>query len=125
MNIYVISACWWRDGATVIGAGVDLSVAMALGDRNDESDSDYDRRITGWSDWSASEPTRAGRFTVWRRDALTAEGIHPSLYQEIVCVPLAGYAERPVMDAGPAPWAQPRHDVMADIRDIGKAFGAP
>lgn len=85
MDVYVVSGCWWRDGATVIGAGADLSDAQVIADRYDADDS----RVTSWSGWKISEENR------WTRDALTADGVHPSLYQEIVRVPLAGYAEFP------------------------------
>jgi hypothetical protein len=85
MNVYVVSEVAWRDGAEVIGAATDRAGARAIADR----DLDDDSRVAGWTPWkqdplSESPPT-------WRRDAMLADGtMHPSLSQEIVCVPLAG-----------------------------------
>jgi hypothetical protein len=86
MNVYVVSSTWYRDGATVIGAATDRAGAEVIADRYDEDDP----RIASWTSWTGDAVPVDGRPT-WRRDALLADGIvHPSLSQEIVCVPLAG-----------------------------------
>lgn len=79
MDVYVVSNCWWREGSTVIGAGAELTDAEDIADRG----TDDDPQFAGWSEWKESGPVR-------RRDALTATGMHPSLFQEIARSPLAG-----------------------------------
>lgn len=84
--MYVVSSCWYRNGSTVIGAAMDRAGAKEIADRHDEDDS----RLASWSPWKEEVSPAEGSGT-WHRDALLADGtIHPSLYQEIVCVPLAG-----------------------------------
>jgi hypothetical protein len=86
MNIYVVSSCWWRNGATVIGAATDRAGAEVIADRHPEDDSSADK----WAPWKEDVSAAEGSCT-WSRDALLVDGtVHPSLYQEIVCVPLAG-----------------------------------
>ena len=89
MNIYVISNCWWRDGSTVIGAATDRAGAEAIGDRyNDDRP-----RVAAWAPWKEDVSPSEGSCG-WQRDALLADGtIHPSLSQEIVCLPLAFTAD--------------------------------
>jgi hypothetical protein len=85
--VYVVSNCWWRDGATVIGAATDLDGAEEIADRPDE----FGDPVAGWSEWSAD-----GNSWTWRRDALHSDGSpHASLYQEIIRVPLAGMVKVP------------------------------
>jgi hypothetical protein len=87
MNVYVVSNCWWRDGATVIGAAVDRPGAEKIAERYDHDRSD----TAGWAPWSEELDPAEGSCT-WRRNALSADDrTHPSLYQEIVVVPLAGF----------------------------------
>lgn len=112
MNIYVISNCWWHDGSTVIGAATDRAGAEAIGDRYGEDDPP----IATWAPWKEDVSPAYGSCT-WRRDALLADGtIHPSLSQEIVCVPLAG-STAPVTSGSPI-YGQ-------EIAEIGRQFGAP
>lgn len=90
--MYVVSSCWWRDGATVIGAAIDRAGAEQIADRHDEDDS----RLAAWAPWKEDVNPAEGSCA-WRRDALLADGtVHPSLYQEIVCVPLAGPVDKSV-----------------------------
>lgn len=97
-KIYVVSSCWWRDGATVIGAAMDRPGAEAIADRYENDPYGYDdaeRRVTAWSPWQAESRTDEPRS--WRRDALLSDGtVHTSLYQEIVCVPLATPVDKSV-----------------------------
>lgn len=123
MDIYVVSNVWWRDGATVIGAGASKQDAESIADRRDGAEP-----VAGWAPW---KPDADGQ-PVTRRDALMFDGTtHASLYQEIVCVPLAGYL-------GDWPIIQPidetvdglRYNVRAltmrsEIEEIGRTFGAP
>lgn len=89
MDVYVVSDCWWRDGASVIGASTDRAGAEEIADRRDR----YDDPVAPWAPWKEDRSSAERVVAVWRRDALLADGtIHPSLYQEIVCVPLAGSA---------------------------------
>lgn len=121
MNVYVVSSCWKDSGATVIGAATDRAGAEQIADRYQ----DADNPDTRWAPWVEDVDPAEGSCT-WRRSGIWRDNIvHPSLFQEIVVVPLAGYAERLVMDAGRAPWANPNHDVLADIQEIGRLFGAP
>jgi hypothetical protein len=86
MDIYVVSSCWWRDGASVIGAGVRREDAEAIADRHDTSG----EGVGSWAPWT--EDRHASGLAGWRRDALNADGsVHLSLFQEIVRVPLAGW----------------------------------
>lgn len=92
MDIYVVSDVWWRDGATVIGAGASLADAEAIADRRDRYGESP--AFGSWDDWVADND----RPGVGRRDALLTDGtVHPSLSQEIVCVPLAGMVETGVL----------------------------
>lgn len=85
MNVYVISDCEYREGATVIGAAVDRERAEKIADRPSD-----DSRVVGWSPWKEDVSPSDGSCA-WTRDALLADGkIHLSLYQEIVVVPLDG-----------------------------------
>lgn len=121
MDVYVVSNCWWRDGATVIGAGAELDDAKEIANRPDPDGA------SSWASWN-EDSYRAGTL---RRDALTASGeIHPSLYQEIVRVSLAGMVESGELPAVLA--AQVRTEAMmrpvdyaTEISDIGRQFGAP
>lgn len=122
-NVYVVSNCWWRDGATVIGAATDRAGAEQIADRTGDS------APGGWSPWrEAVEPQ--GSCT-WSRDALNADGTrHASLYQEIVCVPLAGAAValEPECSPGERLWATASRGARADIAEIaevGRVWGAP
>jgi hypothetical protein len=102
MNVYVVSACWWRDGATVIGAGGDRADAEAIADRYGTDG----EGVGGWAAWKEDVSPAEGSCT-WRRDALRPDGsIHPSLYQEIVVVPLAGFIEE--VPIAQTPFASPR-----------------
>lgn len=86
MNVYVVSNCHWREGSTVIGAAADRSRAERIADRYDHARSD----VTGWSPWTEDIVPAEGSCT-WRRDALDVDGgVHMSLFQEIVCMPLDG-----------------------------------
>jgi hypothetical protein len=141
MDIYVISNCWYRDGATVIGAGSDLSDAMAIGDRYGSGVVEMVEQ--GWQGWEPSEPGASGRYARWRREALTADGgVHPSLSQEIVKVPLAGFtfgggvpgplktrqgvAPPPALaDAMRAGRVERPVNYRSEIEEIGRAWGAP
>lgn len=83
-NVYVVSSCWYRVGSTFIGAAMDRTGAEQIADRHDENDS----RVATWEPWEADSVTKDP--LTWRREALLADGtVHPSLYQEIVCMPLA------------------------------------
>jgi hypothetical protein len=85
MDIYVVSNVWDREGATVIGAADDLDTAQQIADRLDGRPEACDR----WAAWITCADT--GMPAVLERSALLPDGAtHPSLSQEIVCVPLAG-----------------------------------
>lgn len=86
MDIYVVSNVWDREGATVIGAAGDLDTAQQIADRLDGRPEVCDR----WAPWITRAGT--GRPAVLERSALLPDStVHPSLYQEVVCVPLAGF----------------------------------
>lgn len=136
-NIYVISNCWDRDGATVIGAAVELDGAMEIGDPIEHRSG---TTAGSWAPWEVHDPDIGERFARWTRSGLNRDGSpHVSLYQEIVQVPLAGAAlifsvkGREATEAAlfsvlseqiiraaplmPEPlWANPDRDVMADIK---------
>lgn len=85
----MVSDRWWRDGAAARGAGRSLQDAKSIADQR----SDYDDPVSSWRPWKDDTPGPGARAT-WTRDALKADGsVHPSLYQEIVQVPLTGQAE--------------------------------
>jgi hypothetical protein len=112
MNVYVVTIGWLHDGATVIGAAVDRVSAERIADARDDA---------LWNGWD-EEVVPEGSCT-WVRTGRFPDGTpHPRLFQEIVVVPLAGYAERDQVSAGRPPWA--RH-ADAEIQEIGRLFGAP
>ena len=83
ITVYVVSTCWWRDGATVIGAADSLDCAKQIADRLGESQLTGD--AAGWGGWRTDDDEPPQR---WKRDAMTPTGaVHPSLFQEIVTVP--------------------------------------
>lgn len=83
MDVYVVSNVWDHGGATIIGAGADESGAKAIADRVNA----YGDRWDGWTERYDPPLNRA----FLERVALLPDGSqHPSLSQEIVCVPLAG-----------------------------------
>lgn len=87
VNVYVVSDCEYREGATVIGAAVEWDRAAWIADRPRGEGHD---RVVGWSPWK-EEVNAAEGSCWWLRDGLLADGtIHPSWYQEIVVVPLDG-----------------------------------
>lgn len=105
MDVYVVSSCWWRDGATVIGAAVERRGAEAIADRAETDD----HRLASWAPWKEEVLPINGQ--TWRRDALMADGTtHSSLYQEIVCVPLAGVVD--TGDVSPGLAAAIREEAM-------------
>lgn len=121
MNIYVVSSCWWRDGATVIGAGATREDAEGIAERSDIDD----HRLAGWAPWKEDVSPAEGSCT-WRRDALMSDGTtHASLYQEIVCVPLAGYIEEVPIEQTPFGRGIPALITRSEIAEIGRQFGAP
>jgi hypothetical protein len=122
MNIYVVSSCWWRDGATVIGAAVERADAERIAERAETDD----HRLASWAPWKEEVSPSEG-FCTWHRDALMADGTtHASLYQEIVCVPLASGHPIIVMDDREVAltW-NGRTGGRSEIEEIGRQFGAP
>lgn len=131
MNVYVVSLVWWRDGATVIGAGVDRADAETVADRYGLDDHD---RVSGWTPWREEVSPSEGSCK-WTRDAIGPNGTtHLSLSQEIVVVPLAGDEVRRI----PPPIAEQvttmravrrvgRNQLLTtdDVAEIGRQFGAP
>jgi hypothetical protein len=97
MDVYVVSNVWYREGATVIGAAVDLASAEEIAERLPP--------VAGaaWRPWGDAEVD--GKRT---RNALRADGVSAAtFYQEIVRVPLAGYIGdwttlQPIDETGPA-----------------------
>jgi hypothetical protein len=86
VNVYVISNVWGRSGSTVLGAATDRSGAEQIGDLQPGNE----EMRGAWAPWVEVDP--AADSCSWRRLALHADGaVHPSLSQEIVCVPLAGF----------------------------------
>lgn len=85
LTVYVVSACWWRDGATVLGVADSPEGAMEVADRFDgPGESPNFGSWGGWRTEADQDPPQR-----WTRDAMTKTGaVHPSLYQEIVAVPL-------------------------------------
>lgn len=70
----------------MIGAAVDRGDAEAIADRPEAEGG----RAGTWAPWREEALLTSGPRK-WRRDALMADGTtYVSLYQEIVCVPLAG-----------------------------------
>lgn len=86
MNVYVVSAVWDHVGAMVIGAATDRASAESIAERYP----DDDPWVKSWAPWR--ERIGAEGSCTWERVALLPDGtVHPSLSQEIVCVPLAGF----------------------------------
>jgi hypothetical protein len=128
MNVYVVTLCWLRQGATAIGASRDLEGARAIADRRGPDGPNEPR----WGPWyddmvPTGQPAKQIRHRV-RPDG--AVDVHE--WQEIVVLPLA--------DAAPVLYheqttdvIQPsdriahavRRDVMAEIAEVGKVWGAP
>jgi len=87
--MYVISMCEWRDGSSVCGVAASLDEAFAAAARIAEEQEPGRTWMHGWKAHDLVASNGAEESTRWMRDALTADGeIHPSLYQEIVRVPL-------------------------------------
>jgi len=138
--VYVLSLCWDREGSTVIGAGVDLSAAMDLAERDDGAEGISrghvgEWNVTGWDEWDPDySKTRDSEVFRWSRSALVGIEPHESLYQEIVRVPLTG--ELPQQSFATVSFGRgeveqriappsPARDVLADVQEIGKIWGAP
>jgi hypothetical protein len=86
MNVYVISNVWDHSGSTVIGAATDRAGAEQIADRQPGRP----EMRGAWAPWVERVDSAAGSCW-WERVALHADGtVHPSLSQEIACVPLAG-----------------------------------
>jgi hypothetical protein len=87
MNVYVISNVWDHSGSTVIGAATDRTGAEQIANRQPERE-----ELRGaWAPWVERVDPAEGSCW-WERVALLTDGtVHPSLSQEIVCVPLAGF----------------------------------
>jgi hypothetical protein len=120
VKAYVASLCWLNQGATVIGAGVDLDSARAIANRYGEDDLADPPMWGPWDD----EVDPAEGSVKWLRYRCRTDGTtEPYEWQEIVVVPLAG--PEPEVPAGRPPWADPQHDALADIAEIGKVWGAP
>jgi hypothetical protein len=83
MDVYVVSNVWTRD-ATIIGASVDEPGAKAIADRVNA----YGDR---WDRWEERYDPPLNRAFLERVALLPDGTAHPSLSQEIVRVPLAGY----------------------------------
>lgn len=122
MDIYVVSNCWWRDGATVIGAAITRGDAEVIADRPDT-----DEPVSAWDQWTADDEwTADGESKRWRRDALMADGTtHSSLYQEIIRLPLAGWDRGGVIHAGDRVITAHSSRALSEIEEIGRQFGAP
>lgn len=87
MNVYVISNVWDSSGSTVIGAATDRAGAEQIADRQPGRP----EMRGSWAPWVERVDPAEGSCS-WGRVALHADGsVHPSLSQEIVCVPLAGF----------------------------------
>jgi hypothetical protein len=87
MNVYVISNVWDSSGSTVIGAATDRAGAEQIADRQPG----HEEMRGAWAPWVERVDPAEGSCS-WERVALHADGtVHPSLSQEIVCVPLAGF----------------------------------
>lgn len=86
MNIYIVSDVWDRGGSTVIGASIDEAGAKAIADRADG----YGGR---WGEWVERYDPPLNRAFLDRVALLPDGSQHPSLSQEIVRVPLAGYID--------------------------------
>jgi hypothetical protein len=86
MNVYVVSAVWDHVGAAIIGAATERSDAESIAERYP----DDDPWVKSWTPWQ-ERTDFVGGLGLWERSALLPDGtVHPSLSQEIVCVPLAG-----------------------------------
>lgn len=124
MNVYVVSSCWLREASVVIGAATDMDGARAIANRWHEEDPVDPPLWAAWSD----EVDMADGVTKWLRyRCRTDGGSEPYEWQEIVVVPLAGssrYTWSPERSPGLIrPEVKP--DVLADIAEVGKVWGAP
>lgn len=87
MNVYVVSAVWDHVGSAVIGAATERTGAEEIAERYP----DDDPWVSSWAPWHERTDI-IGPIGAWDRAALLPDGtVHPSLSQEIVCVPLAGF----------------------------------
>lgn len=122
-NVYVVSNCWWREGSTVVGAATDRAGAEQIADRAEDS------APGGWSPWRETVVPEGS--CTWSRDVLEADGSkNGSLYQEIVCVPLASAAMplKPECSPGERLWATASRGArvdIAEIAEVGRVWGAP
>lgn len=88
MNVYIVTTVWDREGSTVIGAATDRAGAETIADQIGRSGPA--KLASDWAPWVERVDPAEGSCT-WERMALLPDGaVHPSLSQEIVCVPLAG-----------------------------------
>ncbi len=109
-DVYVVLNCWWRDGATVIGCGATEADAKAIAERSGRRELALD--IGSWESWKPRDADSTGHPHGWSRNALESDGsVHPTLYQEIVRVPLAG---------GALPWDNPARDVLTDVQEAAR-----
>lgn len=99
MDIYVVSNVWMGNGATVIGAAVDLETVKEIADRQPDQPEMRGR----WAPWL--ESLKDGSLVCFR-SALHADGsLHRHLVQHVVRVPLAGCSE----------WVMSRLDAFSRI----------
>jgi hypothetical protein len=127
VNVYVVTLCWLRQGATAIGASWDLEGAREIADRRGADGPNEPR----WGPWyddmvPTGQPAKQIRHRI-RPDG--AVDVHE--WQEIVALPLADpgpRAQRTIRGPG---WsyvsdaAVPAQKWSEQIAEIGRAFGAP
>lgn len=121
MNIYVISNVWDHSGSTVIGAATDRAGAEQIAERQ----LGYEEMRGAWAPWVERVDPAEGSCS-WERVALHSDGtVHPSLSQEIVCVPLAGWAAVEDQPAPPDLGAHPERKVSAGVLYVGGPVTTP